>query len=145
MLDDRFTVLKSIAGAIERHGVEVTVRAETICLGREQRDEYSKKLLTMISAAPSFVHGEKCFVIFASEQYDAEGCLAKYAVKVGDENGRELKAWDLDTKRGKHVHRYDRGDKDPRHIPFVGSYDDIAAEIMQVVRMYDPGTGNLDE
>jgi len=143
MLDSKFEVLNSIAAALRAHGIDVSVDPDTVCIGRAQWDNYSKQLLTMLSAAPMLVEGEKSFHVFASEQYDASGALAKYSVKICDSAKREIKAWELDTKRGKHTHLYDLGRKERSHAPFAGSYTDIAAEIMEVVRMYDPSSGTI--
>jgi len=99
----------------------------------------------MLSAAPMLVEGEKSFYIFASEQYDANGGLAKYSVKICDSEKREIKAWELDTKRGPHTHLYDLGEKHTSHVPFGGSYTDIAAGMMEVAQMYDPSSGTVRE
>jgi len=135
MLDDRFQVLNILAVELRRHGLEVSIDQDTICVGRTQWDEYSQRILTMLSAAPAIKAGPKSFFIFVTEEYDSAGSLAKYAVKLTDGGKRALRSWDLDTKRGPHTHDYTSGEKEPGHTPWSGSLEDVAAEMMDIMRM----------
>ena len=90
----------------------------------------------MLSAAPEIKMGSKTFYLYASEQYDSEQTLTKYSIKLCNWNRTEIHAWELDTKRGPHVHYYSNGEKDPIHFPFEGSIREIASEIMHVMRMF---------
>ena len=144
MLDKNFKVLNSVACELRKCGIEVSIEKETICIGRGQWDKFSKRTLAMLSAAPKIIQGEKSFQIFASEQYGNEGATVKYSIKICDGHGREIKAWELDTKRGKHIHLYLAGKKDHTHHPFRGSFKDIVDEIMSVMRGYDPKTQRVN-
>lgn len=136
MFDSSFEVLSTLASLFRLQGLEVTVEPNTICVGREQWDRYSKQNLTMLSAAPAIRIGEKIFHLFASEQYTSEHTLTKYSTKLCDDQKTEIQSWELDTKRGQHLHLYSNGNKDPIHFPFEGSIRDIASQIMHVMRMY---------
>jgi hypothetical protein len=136
MFDSRFEVLNALASGFERHGLTVTVDPDTICVGREQWDTYSKQILMMLSAAPAIKEGDKTFNLFATEQYDSDNKLTKYSIKLCDAQRNELKSWDLDTKRGQHTHLYSNNEKEPPHIPFDGSITNIVADIIGFMRMY---------
>jgi hypothetical protein len=136
MFESRFEVLNQLASGFRRQGLEVTVDPNTICVGREQWDKYSNQILMMLSAAPAIKAGMKTFYLFASEQYDSSHTLTKYSIKLCDDQKNELKAWELDTKRGQHVHLYSNSEKEASHLPFEGSIEDIAAQIMGFMRMY---------
>jgi hypothetical protein len=136
MFDSRFEVLNALASEFGKQGLEVTVDPNTICVGREQWDRYSNQILMMLSAAPAINAGTKTFYLFASEQYDPSHTLTKYSIKICDDQKNELKAWELDTKRGQHVHLYTNNGKEASHLPFEGTIEDIAAQIMGFMRMY---------
>lgn len=138
MLDSRFQVLNTLATELRRHGLEVAVSPETICIGRDQWDRYSQQILRMLSAAPAIRAGEKSFFLFATEQYDPNHVLVKYAIKLCDGEKVPLHSWDLDTKHGQHRHEYEHGEKSPIHVPHDGSVSQIAAEIMAFMRMHEP-------
>src|SRR6185295_15707055 len=90
MLDSHFEVLNALAAEITDQGIEVTIAEDTICVGREQWDRYLQQQLMMVSAAPSVKIGSKAFRIYATEQYDSEGKLRKYSVKLCDDMKQEL-------------------------------------------------------
>ncbi|RJP22728.1 MAG: hypothetical protein C4529_05280 [Deltaproteobacteria bacterium] len=136
MFDSHFEVLNALASEFRLQGLDVTVDPDTICVGREQWDKYSNQVLLMLSAAPAIKAGTKTFYLFASEQYDLAGKLTKYSIKLCDNQKTECKAWELDTKRGQHVHLYSNSEKDPPHLPFEGSIKVIASEIMDFMRMF---------
>jgi hypothetical protein len=138
MLDERLTLLNHLAKELEAGGLEVSVDPETVCVGRDQWDRYSTQILSMLSAAPAITAGEKSFNIYASEQYDRDNRLVKYSIKLCDGAKRQLRAWELDTKRGQHQHVYENNVKDPDHRPHEGSIPDIANEMMSVMRMAEP-------
>jgi len=136
MFDSRFEVLNALASEFGKQGLEVTVDPNTICVGREQWDRYSRQILTMLSAAPAIKDGTKIFHLYASEQYNSTQGLTKYSIKLCDDQKKEIRAWELDTKRGQHVHLYSKSDKEAPHHPFNGSIEDIAVQIMGFMRMY---------
>ena len=136
MFNSSFEVLSTLASLFSLQGLEVTVDPNTICVGREQWDRYSNQILMMLSAAPAIKMGQKTFYLYASEQYDSAHTLTKYSIKLCNWNRSEIQAWELDTKRGQHVHHYLNGEKDPIHFPFEGSIREIAGEIMHVMRMF---------
>lgn len=135
MFDSHFTVLKTLAEEFRLQGLDVTVEPDTICVGRQQWDRYTNQILTMVSAAPAIRVGMKTFYLFASEQYDATRELMKYSIKLCNDQKVQLRAWELDTKRGQHVHEYTEGTKEPVHVPYEGSICMIAADIMDFMRM----------
>lgn len=138
MLNDRFTLLKALCAEINMRGISVSIDEDTICIGREQWDRYSKRSMTMLSASPGIVHGDKSFFIFASEQHDENDAVVKYSIKLCDANKSELMAWDLDAKRGHHKHEYSSGKKNPKHILSSGSIGSIVDDLMNRVRKFDP-------
>ena len=85
---------------------------------------------------PGNKNGPKNLYLYASEQYDSAHTLTKYSIKLCNWNRTEIQAWELDTKRGQHVHHYSNREKDPIHFPFEGSIREIAGEIMHVMRMF---------
>ena len=134
----KFKVLDTIASVLRRHGIEVCINSDSICIGREQWDRFSNHPFMMLSAAPMLIRGGKSFHIFASEQYDSIGNIVKYSVKICDVHKIQLKAWDLDTKHGKHTHPYNSGQKNINHIDYSGSLADIADEIVNIMRWSAP-------
>jgi hypothetical protein len=136
MIDGRFRVLNTLKAQFERHWLRVEIRSDTICVGRQEWDEYSRQFLTMVSAAPAIRAGAKSFSMYVIEQSDKAHILAKYVIKLCDSDGIALKSWDLDKKRGQHFHKYDNGTKLPDHFPHQGGIAQIADEIMEVMRMH---------
>ncbi len=136
VFDSRLKVLNTLADQFLQHGLTVTVDEETICVGRDNWDEYSKSIMWMLSAAPKIVAGEKIFFLFVVEEYDPSGVLQKYTIKLCNGEKTELYSWDLDTKSGQHVHDYLDGKKVEAHLFFEGTIEDIAARIMDAMRMY---------
>lgn len=134
--DSRLKVLNALADQFLQHGLKVTVAEETICVGRDNWDEYSKTVMRMLSAAPMIVAGEKTFFLFVVEEYDPSGVLRKYTIKLCDGDRVELYSWDLDTKSGQHMHDYLDGKKVEAHLLFEGTIEDIAARVMDAMRMY---------
>ncbi len=112
ILDEKFRVFNAIAQELRQHGLGLSVENDTICIGRERWDAFSQQTLLMLSAAPRIVRGDKEFHIFASEQYDAAGQLAKYSIRICDSEKRSIRAWDLDLKLGQHTHEYADGEKE---------------------------------
>lgn len=144
-LNENFRFLNTIAQELKKHGIELSIAKESICIGREQWDKFSQQTLLMLSAAPVIVRGDKSFHIFASEQYDVDGRLTKYSIRICDSNKNSIRAWELDTKRGKHTHEYPDGRKQADHIHYSGSIEDIADELFTVIRLFNPTTGKVED
>jgi hypothetical protein len=115
MFPVRFRFLNELAAELNAHGLQVGVDEGSICVGRPTWDRYANQFFTMVSAAPYIKHGQKAFFIYASEQYDENGELKKYSVKLCNAAKAEIKAWELDTKRGQDVGKGSA----IRHVRFV--------------------------
>src|SRR5678815_1900989 len=107
----RFDVLSALASAFRGQGLEASVGPDSICVGVEQWDKFSRQVLVMRSAVPVVSHGRRTFHVFAVEQYSQDDSLTKYSVTVCDDAKKQLKAWHLDTKRGPHLHEFVDGQK----------------------------------
>ena len=133
---EKFKVLNDLAAELRRHGLEVEVRKDSICLGRKQWDKYSRLHLLMLSAVPHLNHRDKGFFIYLTEQHDASGTVRKFSIKLCDDGNAPIRSYDLDTKRGGHIHDYVGSTRGEGHKRFSSCVSDIVMDMLNRMCAY---------
>jgi len=136
MLDPKFQLLNKIIKIFKGHGLYATIDQDTICIGRQQWDKYSKQYLDALSAAPYVKQGKKSFYIFAVEQYDSSRKITKYSIKLSNQFKQPIKLYHYNLKRGSHIHKVVDGKEDKKHIKFSKKIDDIVGDMLGQMRLY---------
>ena len=136
MFDPKFQLLSKIIQIFKEHGLEATIDQDTICIGRQQWDNYSKQYLYALSAAPYVKQGNKAFYIFAVEQYDSKRKIKKYSIKLSNQFKQTIRLYHYNPKRGSHIHKVVDGKEDKRHVKFSEEIDYIVSDILGQMRLY---------
>lgn len=132
----KFLILSELAAEFRKHGIQVVVKRDSVCIGRPTWDKYSKTFLTMLSARPAIRIGEKGFEIYLTEQQGKVGSVLKYGINLSDDGGTPVRAYHLDTKRGPHVHDFDGKRQKPGHERFSRKMPTIVNDILSRMRAY---------
>ena len=132
----KFLVLSELAAEFRKHGIQVVVGRDSVCIGRPTWDKYSKSLLMMLSARPAIKIGDKGFAIYLTEQQDGSGVVLKYGINLCDDKDNPIRAYHLDTKRGAHVHDFNGKRQVPGHLEFSREMPTIANDMLSRMRSY---------
>jgi len=128
----KLNLLKSLQEDLMRIGISTEIVNGSLCVYKRQVDKSTGLSLAMTSAIASFTHNQTMYQIYCIEQYDENNQIRKYSIKL---NNRDLtlKAWELDTKRGSHVHEFWNGIKRKLHLPFNGNIEAISQDLIQII------------
>jgi hypothetical protein len=129
-------VRASLRAALEAAGLATKIQRGSVCVYRPISDKHSQARLAMLSAVCLIEQREElAFKIFCSEQYYKDNSLKKFSIKLTTPYNLTLRQYDLDTKRGPHIHNFVSGRKQGAHIPFSGDLSDVVKDILSLMRI----------
>lgn len=132
----KLNILNSIRSGLRALGFDSQIEKGSVCVYKLMRqDAHTGRRFAMASAACYFFpEREKAFKVYCSEQYDSENTLRKFSITLITFYGLILKRYDLDTKRGIHVHLFESGRGQDGHAPFSGDINDVIRDMSQFMR-----------
>jgi hypothetical protein len=138
---DKLKLLETLRQALTEAGLSSNLDQDSICLYRRQIDRHLNRSLAMMSGVCTVDYNDlEIFKIFCVEQYSEDKTLMKFAIKLTNEGRGTLRQYDLDTKRGPHIHEFQGGKKGKHHVPFSGDIEDVGNDIAAIIRGW-PGLG----
>lgn len=127
---DKTQIRDKLEQALRKLYYNVDIVKNTICLGRPIHDKSTEQILAMTSAMQKITSptNSKAY-IYVSEQYNDNGEMKKYSIKLTDDKKQSLLSYDFDTRRGLHYHEFSKNRKINKHVSHTLSIEEIANDI----------------